>query len=110
MWQAAFDGLGVDLELEQIIGEAELVAVLCVERGWSRAPFLDRPVTGRSYEIPAVDWFVISSGRIAGQWSVRDAASPARQLGWTSAPTLASAAAHIAGVTGSASPDSVATR
>lgn len=104
MWQAAVDGLGVDLELEQIIGDAEVVAVLCIERGWSRAPFLDRPVTGRSYEMPTVDWFVISSGLIARQWSIRDVASQALQLGWE---TIAPAAAHTSSATGSGSPSSV---
>ena len=82
MWEQAIDGLGVDLDIERIIAEEEAVALLYTERGWSRAAYLGQPATGRSYELPAVDWFVIEEGRIARQWRIRDRASLARQLGW----------------------------
>lgn len=82
MWEQAIDGLGVDLDIERIIAEEEAIALLYTERGWSRAPYLGQPATGRSYELPAVDWFVIEEGRIARQWRIRDRASLARQLGW----------------------------
>ena len=82
MWEQAIDGLGVDLDIERIIAEEEAVALLYTERGWSRAAYLGHPATGRSYELPAVDWFVIEEGRIARQWRIRDRASLARQLGW----------------------------
>jgi steroid delta-isomerase-like uncharacterized protein len=82
LWEQAIDRLGVDLDIEHIIAEEDAIALLYTERGWSRAPYLGRPVTGRSYELPAVDWFVIEEGRIARQWRVRDRASMARQMGW----------------------------
>ena len=82
MWEQAFRGLGVDIDIEQIIAEEDVIALLSTERGWSRAPYLGRPATGRSYELAAVDWFVIEEGRILRQWSVHDRASMARQLGW----------------------------
>jgi predicted ester cyclase len=82
VWEQAVDGLGVDLDIERIISEEEVIALLYTERGWSRAPYQGHPVTGRSYELPAVDWFVIREGRILRQWRVRDRAAQARQLGW----------------------------
>lgn len=96
VWEGAIDGLGVDLDIERIIAEEEAVALLYTERGWSRAPYLGRPSTGRSYELPAVDWFVIEEGRILRQWRIRDRASLARQLGWEQAEPAGSAQARIA--------------
>jgi steroid delta-isomerase-like uncharacterized protein len=82
LWEEAIDGLGVDLDIERIIAEEEAIALLYTERGWSRAHYLGRPASGHSYELPAVDWFVIEEGRILRQWRIRDRASLARQLGW----------------------------
>jgi predicted ester cyclase len=82
LWEQAVDGLGVDLDIEHIIAEEDAIALLYTERGWSRASYLGRPATGLSYELPAVDWFVIEEGRIVRQWRVRDRASMAQQLGW----------------------------
>ena len=95
LWEQAIDGLGVDLDLERIIAEEDAIALLYTERGWSRALYLGRPATGRSYELPAVDWFVIEEGRIARQWRVRDRASMARQLGWDESLTIRSSAAGV---------------
>ena len=95
-WEQAVDGLGVDLDIEHIIEEGDSIALLYTERGWSRGSYLGRPATGQSYELPAVDWFVIEEGRIVRQWRVRDRASLARQLGWEqpvpAAPDTASVA------------------
>ena len=96
VWGQAIDGLGVDLDIEHIIAEEDSIALLYTERGWSRASYLGRPATGRSYELPAVDWFVIEEGRIARQWRVRDRASMARQLGWDESRPAPSSIASIA--------------
>ena len=85
LWEQAIDGLGVDLDIEHIVAEGDAVALLYTERGWSRAPYFGRQATGRSYELPAVDWFVIIEGRIARQWRIRDGAALQRQLGWREA-------------------------
>ena len=85
IWEQAIDGLGVDLDIEHIIADDDALAVLYTERGWSRGPYLGRPATGRSYELPAVDWFVMEEGLVLRQWSVRDGDSLARQLGWDDA-------------------------
>ena len=96
LWEQSIDGLGVDLDIERIIAEEDAIALLYTERGWSRAPYLGRPATGHSYELPAVDWFVIEEGRIIRQWRVRDRASQARQLGWKEALPAPSNIASIA--------------
>jgi steroid delta-isomerase-like uncharacterized protein len=96
VWQQAIDGLGVDLDIERVIAEEDAIALLYTERGWSRAPSLGRPATGRSYELPAVDWFIIEAGRIVRQWRVRDQASLARQLGWTEDAMLPPSTAEVA--------------
>ena len=96
MWEQAIDGLGVDLDIEHVIAEEDAIALLYTERGWSRASYLGRPATGRSYELPAVDWFVSEAGRIARQWRVRDRAEMARQLGWDESLPAPSSTAGIA--------------
>lgn len=96
IWEQAIDGLGVDLDIERIIAEEDAVALLYTERGWSRASYLGRPATGRSYELPAVDWFVIEEGRIVRLLRVRDRAAQARQLGWDEALPAPSSAASVA--------------
>lgn len=85
LWEQAIDGLGVDLDIEHIIAEDGAIALRYTERGWSRAPYFGRQATGRSYEVPAVDWFAIEEGRIMRQWRLRDTAALARQLGWSEA-------------------------
>ena len=96
LWEQAIDGLGVDLDIERIVAEEDAIALLYTERGWSRAPYLGRQATGRSYELPAVDWFVIEEGRIARQWRIRDGAALQRQLGWGAPLTAESNAASTA--------------
>jgi steroid delta-isomerase-like uncharacterized protein len=96
LWEQAIDGLGVDLDIEHLIAEEDAIALLYTERGWSRAPYLGRPATGRSYELPAVDWFVIEEGRIVRQWRVRDRSSLARQLGWDESLAARTDTARIA--------------
>jgi predicted ester cyclase len=96
LWEQAIDGLGVDLDIERIIAEEEAIALLYTERGWSRGPYLGRSATGRSYELPAVDWFVVEEGRIVRQWRVRDRASMARQLGWEQPSSASRDTARIA--------------
>ncbi len=95
-WEQAVDGLGVDLDIEHIIEEGDTIALLYIERGWSRGPYLDQPATGQSYELPAVDWFVIEEGRIVRQWRIRDRASLARQLGWEQPLPVTPDAARVA--------------
>jgi predicted ester cyclase len=51
------------------------------ERGTFRAPAFGKEPTGKSYELVAMEWFVIRDGKIQRRWGARDSASQARQLG-----------------------------
>lgn len=82
IWKALIEGLAIKLQIEDIIAEGDNVAVRFLERGTSVAPFFDKPATGKSYEITAMEWFLVSGGKIQRRWGTRDAASQARQLGW----------------------------
>jgi predicted ester cyclase len=64
-----------------MIAEGDTVAVRYVERGRSAAPFRGGPVTGPSYEIVAMEWFVLQDGKIHRRWGARDSAAQNRQMG-----------------------------
>ena len=81
IWQDLVDCLKIELVIEDIITEGEIVAVRYTERGTSVRPFRGAPATGRSYELVALEWFVVRDGLIHRRWGARDAASQARQLG-----------------------------
>ena len=65
-----------------MIAEGDVVAVRYKETGTALAPFFDKPATGKSYEVVAMEWFVVRAGKIERRWGARDAASQAEQLGW----------------------------
>ena len=83
IWQQLVSGLAMQLEIVDMIAEDDRVAVRYLERGTSRGPFFDKPATGKSYELVAMEWFEMKEGRIHRRWGARDAASQARQLGWS---------------------------
>lgn len=93
IWQQLVGCLAMRLEIEDLVAQGDRVAVRYRETGTSRAPFFDRPATGRSYELVAMEWFVIRKGRIERRWGARDSATQARQLGWDEPATRADAAA-----------------
>jgi steroid delta-isomerase-like uncharacterized protein len=76
--KAAFD---IQLQVESIIAEDDLVAVRYVERGTSVGSFRGGPVTGKSFEVVAMEWFIIKEGKIHRRWGARDNAAQMRQLG-----------------------------
>ena len=82
IWEQLVNGLGIQLYIEDMVAEGDSVAVRYTERGTSKAPFFDKPATGMSYELVAIEWFVIKDGKIHRRWGARDAASQATQLGW----------------------------
>jgi steroid delta-isomerase-like uncharacterized protein len=85
IWKALADSLGMQLTIEDMIAEADMVAVRYTETGTARKPFFDKPATGKSYDLIAMEWFVVRDGKIARRWGARDAASQAQQLGWDAA-------------------------
>ena len=76
--KAAFD---IQLQVESIIAEDDIVGVRYVERGASVGSFRGGPVTGKSFEVVAMEWFVIKEGKIHRRWGARDNAAQLRQMG-----------------------------
>jgi predicted ester cyclase len=81
VWRQLIEGYGIQLKIEGLIAEGNTVAIRYVESGTFRAPAFGNQPTGRSYELVAMEWFEIESGRIKRRWGARDAAAQARQLG-----------------------------
>jgi steroid delta-isomerase-like uncharacterized protein len=76
--KAAFD---LQLTVEEMIAEDDIVAVRYIERGTSRGPFRGGPVTGKSFEVVAMEWFIMKEGKIHRRWGARDNAAQMRQMG-----------------------------
>jgi steroid delta-isomerase-like uncharacterized protein len=68
IWQELHAAFSTHLQVESIIAESDIVAVRYIERGKSVGPFREQPATGQSYEIVAMEWFVIKEGQIARRW------------------------------------------
>jgi steroid delta-isomerase-like uncharacterized protein len=81
IWRQLIEGYGVQFTVEDICAEGDVVAVRYTERGTFRAPAFGNEPTGKSYELVAMEWFVIRDGKVQRRWGARDAASQARQLG-----------------------------
>ncbi len=81
VWRQLIEGLSINLTIEEMIAEGDCVAVRYTERGTFGRPFFDHQPTGKSYELVAMEWFVIRDGKIQRRWGARDSASQARQIG-----------------------------
>jgi steroid delta-isomerase-like uncharacterized protein len=84
VWHDLHTAFGIHLTAEQVIAEGDTVAVRYTERGTFAAPFRGQPPTGQSYELVAMEWFIVQDGKIHRRWGARDAAAQARQLGMPS--------------------------
>lgn len=84
IWRDLHACLSMKLEIEDIVEDGSSVVVRYRETGNSRIPFRNLPATGKTYELPAIEWFIVSNGLITQRWGVRDSGSQARQLGWQS--------------------------
>ena len=80
IWCELHEAFGIALTIEAMIAEGDCVAVRYTERGTFRAAFRGHPPTGKSYELGAMEWFVLKDGLIQKRWGARDSASQARQL------------------------------
>ena len=81
IWQQLVDGLAMNLTIEAIVAENDSVAVRYTERGTFRGSFFGTAPTGKSYELVAMEWFIVRDGKIRQRWGARDQASQARQIG-----------------------------
>lgn len=82
VWRELVSGLGMRLEIEDLVAEGDTVAARMTEHGIFRGPFRGQAPTGRAYEVPAMEWFELSEGRIRRRWGARDFAAIARQIGF----------------------------
>src|SRR3954447_11927650 len=81
IWRELHQAFGIHLVPEQMVAEGDLVAVRYTERGTFVGPFRGHQPTGKSFELVAIEWFVVRDGKIRRRWGARDAASQARQIG-----------------------------
>ena len=81
IWRQLIEGYGMQLKIEGLVAEGNVVAARYIESGTFRAPAFGNQPTGKSYQLVAMEWFEIDSGKIKHRWGARDAASQARQLG-----------------------------
>lgn len=81
IWQELINGLAINLTIEELIAEEDCVAVRYTERGTFKGPFMGHEPTGKSYELIAMEWFVIVDGKIKRRWGARDSAVQAHQIG-----------------------------
>src|SRR5919202_963465 len=64
IWRELYAAFAIEMQVEAIIAEGDTVAVRYVERGTSVGPFRGGPLSGRAFEVVAMEWFVFKDGRI----------------------------------------------
>ena len=82
IWKQLVDSLAMHLTIDAIVSDGNTVAARYTETGVARAPFFDKPATGKRYVLTAIEWFIVEDGKIQRRWGARDAAAQAAQLGW----------------------------
>lgn len=81
IWRELHSGLNMLLHVDEMIAEGDAVAVRYTERGQFTSPFRGHAPTGRTYEIVAMEWFILHDEKIVQRWGARDAMTVARQIG-----------------------------
>ena len=81
IWREIKSAFNIKLQVESMVTEDDIVAVRYVERGTSVGSFRGGPVTGKSFEVVAMEWFEIKDGKIHRRWGARDNAAQMRQMG-----------------------------
>jgi steroid delta-isomerase-like uncharacterized protein len=81
IWRELHECFQLKLQVDSIITEGDIVAVRYTERGTSTKSFRGQPVTGKSYEIVAMEWFEMKNDKIYRRWGARDSATQFRQMG-----------------------------
>jgi SnoaL-like polyketide cyclase len=81
IWTQLHASLRLTLEVQSMVAEGDSAASRYIERGTFKALFLGHQPTGRSFELVAMEWFVLRDGLIAARWGARDSAAMARQIG-----------------------------
>ena len=81
IWREIKDAFDIQLQVESIIAEGDVVAVRYNERGRSVGSFRSQAPTGKTFEVVAMEWFILKEGKIERRWGARDSASQFRQMG-----------------------------
>jgi steroid delta-isomerase-like uncharacterized protein len=81
IWRELHAAFAIDLTIEDLAAEGDTVAARYLEQGKFVGAFRGKEPTGKSYELIAMEWFILHEGKIARRWGARDSASQARQLG-----------------------------
>jgi ketosteroid isomerase-like protein len=68
IWRDLHTAFGIHLIVGSMIAEGNYVAVRYTERGKFVAPFRGNQPTGKSYELGAVEWFIVEDGKIKQRW------------------------------------------
>ena len=81
IWRMLHETFAITIHVDAIIEEGDTVAVRYTERGTSVGPYGEHAATGGSFEVVAMEWFVLRDGRIHRRWGARDSATQFRQMG-----------------------------
>jgi len=81
IWKEIHAAFALRLQIEALAAEGDTVAARYTERGTSVGEFRGQAPTGKSFEVVAMEWFIIKDGRIHRRWGARDSASQFRQMG-----------------------------
>lgn len=71
----------VSFDIEDVVAEADRVAVRLTASATAVGDFMGQPAAGRSYTIGEIHIFRIAGGKIVEHWHQYDAAGMMRQLG-----------------------------
>jgi len=82
LWEALARSLQIQLHIEDMVVEGDTVAVRFTERGRFAAPLRGVEPTGRTFEVFAMEWFVLRDGLICQRWGARDSAAIYKQIGF----------------------------
>ncbi len=83
IWHELHEGMNINLEILDIAAEGQNVVARYRETGRYTGFFrglVGHDPTGKSYDITAMEWFVIEGGKIATRWGARDSAAILRQV------------------------------
>ena len=81
IWHEIKEAFAIQLNVEALAAEGDTVAARYTERGTSVGEFRGQAPTAKSFEVVAMEWFVIKDGRIHRRWGARDSAAQFRQMG-----------------------------
>lgn len=81
IWKELHEAFAIELTVDAMVAEGDEVAVRYTERGKFVGPFRGSEPTGKSFELVAMEWFILQDGKIHRRWGARDSASQARQIG-----------------------------